>query len=381
VSEPTPLDVLRASLDPLRLSVLGDAAAGPVSLKAVADRMGVSTREVAEAVGHLRAVGLLDGEGALATDALRSVARVLPPLHAELGKPVEGPWTSDEAATLGRFFDGGRLVRIPQSSAKRRLVLEKIAQSFEPGRRYPERDVNFMIQVIHPDYAAIRRSMVEEGLMDRADGAYWRVGGRYDAPPVSDVEEPDDRVISTSRHGIVLRPYDIHMVDALVVAANDPRINRFMRDSFPHPYTVDDARTWVDLATASDPPTHFAIVTDGVLVGGCGGSPGVAEFTGTCEIGWWLNPAWWGRGITTAAVTALIDEFFGSRGFMRLWAPVMAPNRASQRVAEKAGMVFEGVSPSAYLKDGVRYDQYHFGLTRRQWSKGRTVGTESIANR
>jgi RimJ/RimL family protein N-acetyltransferase len=51
---------------------------------------------------------------------------------------------------------------------------------------------------------------------------------------------------------------------------------------------------------------------------------------------------------------------------------VMAPNEASARVAEKAGLRFEGVAPGAYLKGGVRHDQRNFGVTRPQWIAARS---------
>lgn len=365
--EPTPLQIFRAILDPVRLAVLGDASSGPISLATIAERLEVSTRDVAEAVGQLRSIGLLDANGALDTSALRSAAKELPREHGDLGEPVDGPWTPEEAVTLGRFFDGGRLVQIPQSAAKRRLVVEKIALSFEPGRRYPERDVNFAIQLIHPDYAAIRRYMIEEGFMDRADGAYWRTGGRYDAPPpVTAVPEPD-AFIQTALPGVELRPYSAGMAMSLVRAADHPEISRFMSDRFPSPYTIADAEAWVDFALGSDQPMNYAIHLDGVLIGGVGGTAGTAETTGTCEIGWWLTPEWWGRGITSAAASALVDELFEHRGFLRLFAPVMHPNAASARVAEKIGMHLDGVEASHYVKHGVRYDRLTYGLTRRDW--------------
>jgi RimJ/RimL family protein N-acetyltransferase len=63
----------------------------------------------------------------------------------------------------------------------------------------------------------------------------------------------------------------------------------------------------------------------------------------------------------TSEVTAL--------GLVRLWAPVMEPNVASARVAEKAGMLLEGVTPSHYVKGGVRMLALNFGLIRAQWAK------------
>ena len=175
----TPLEFLRAVLDPIRLEVLAASVRGPVAIHDTAESLGVDPKEVAAAIGNLRSLQILDEEGSLNKDALVSIARSLPQEHPDLGRAVEGPWTEQEAATLGRFFSGSRLVEIPSGAAKRRLVLEKIALEFEPGERYAEREVNFKIQLIHPDYAAIRRYMVDEGLMARADGSYWRTGGRY----------------------------------------------------------------------------------------------------------------------------------------------------------------------------------------------------------
>ena len=107
------------------------------------------------------------------------------------------------------------------------------------------------------------------------------------------------------------------------------------------------------------------------LVGGVGGVPSKGENTGAVEIGWWLAPDMWGRGITSAAARAIVDELFAHRGAMRVWAPVMQPNLASGRVAEKAGLNLEGVAPDAYLKGGVRYDQMNYGMTRSQWQADR----------
>ena len=92
-----------------------------------------------------------------------------------------GPWTPAEKELLRRFFSGTRLTEIPANRTKRSLVLERLAQEFEPGFRYQEQDVNFRLQLFHPDYASLRRYMVEEGIMTRAEGVYWRTGGRYPA--------------------------------------------------------------------------------------------------------------------------------------------------------------------------------------------------------
>jgi RimJ/RimL family protein N-acetyltransferase len=371
LTDTAPIDVLRALLDPIRLRVLGAALDESVAIADLSARTGLELRDVAAAVGYLRGVGLLDDDGRVDQQVLRGVARELPSDRGRLGEPVEGPWTEREAEILGRFFDGGRLVEMPQSATKRRLVLEKIALEFEPGRRYAERDVNFRIQLVHADYAAVRRYLVDEGFMDRAEGSYWRIGGRLDLPARHPAQDSREAVVLTGMQGVELRPYSWEMVDALAVAANDARIPRFMGDDFPHPYRREDAEEWIELATASDPPTHLAVFVNDAISGGVGGFPGSKEHTGVVEIGWWLHPSFWNRGITTACVVALVDLLFSGHGYMRLWAPVMHANVASARVAEKAGLMLEGRAPSAYVKDGVRYDQLNYGITREQWLANR----------
>ncbi|MEE8457255.1 MAG: GNAT family N-acetyltransferase [Acidimicrobiia bacterium] len=363
-----PLELLRAVLDPLRLSVLAESTHGPISLTEISERLDIPNQDVARAVGDLRSAGLLCADGTINRGALVEIGRSLPQEHPDLGTPLEGPWTENEARILGRFFSGGRLVEIPSSARKRRLVLERIAQEFEPGERYAERDVNFKIQLVHGDYAAIRRYMVEEGFMDRADGTYWRTGGRYEAPEVAESGHGEQTGrLATEREDVVLRPYRWSMIDALIAVADDERIPVYMGDQFATPYTTEAAEEWLEIATSSDPPLQYAIYVSDEFAGGLGAVLLNAENTGVAEIGWWLGPEHWGRGIATAAAKALIDEMFDNRGLMRLWAPVMRPNKGSARVAEKAGMVLEGVAPSQYVKHGVRYDQLNYGITRDQW--------------
>jgi len=77
---------------------------------------------------------------------------------------------------LRSFFDeDGRLRTIPAQRKKRLIVLERIAEAFEQGRTYSEREVNLVIADFHDDFCTLRREMVDEHLMTREDGKYRRV--------------------------------------------------------------------------------------------------------------------------------------------------------------------------------------------------------------
>lgn len=82
------------------------------------------------------------------------------------------------AKVLRSFFSGELLTAMPRPGRKRRIVLEHIVQRFEPGRRYAETEVNLELRQVWPrDVAALRRYLVDERLLDRAEGTYWRIGG------------------------------------------------------------------------------------------------------------------------------------------------------------------------------------------------------------
>ena len=76
--------------------------------------------------------------------------------------------------------EDGRLHTIPSKQGKLHVVLDHLAQSFEPGRHYPEKEVNEILEGFHPDYAALRRYLVEGQFLSRVDGVYWRSGGTFD---------------------------------------------------------------------------------------------------------------------------------------------------------------------------------------------------------
>ena len=171
---------LRLALDPIRLSILGRAAEGAVDVDEIAAAHGIPHREVRVALGKLRASGLVDDELRLDVHLLRSLAQIIPSPPPIDDDVLGDGWTADEALVLSRFFSGPRLTSIPSSRAKRLVVLERLAQEFGPGLRYEEAEVNFTLQMFHPDYAALRRYLVDESFLTRADGVYWRTGGRYE---------------------------------------------------------------------------------------------------------------------------------------------------------------------------------------------------------
>lgn len=87
---------------------------------------------------------------------------------------------SDERILRAFFNQDGTLHTIPSRHAKLLVVLDRLAQEFEPGQRYEEAEVDLVLKRIHPDHAALRRYLVENGFLARDAGVYWRSGGTVD---------------------------------------------------------------------------------------------------------------------------------------------------------------------------------------------------------
>lgn len=175
-----PIDFLRVALDPLRLAILGHAATGPVDVDALARALGLPARRVLQAAGRLRESGLLTAALELDREALRALAEAVADAQALPPAAVmdKGEWSPEEAEVLGRFFRGRTLTRIPAQRSRRLVVLERLALEFEPGLRYEEWQVDLVLKEFHTDHASLRRYLVDEGLLARESGVYWRAGGR-----------------------------------------------------------------------------------------------------------------------------------------------------------------------------------------------------------
>jgi hypothetical protein len=83
----------------------------------------------------------------------------------------------DADLILQRFFRNGRLLSVPRQRAKRRVVLDHLASSFEPGVRYSESAVNDILGKVYDDYVGLRRYLIDDGFLAREAGIYWRSGG------------------------------------------------------------------------------------------------------------------------------------------------------------------------------------------------------------
>ena len=148
-----------------------------------------------------------------------------------------------------------------------------------------------------------------------------------------------------------LRPWKPADAEALARHANDVDVARYLRDVFPHPYSMADAHYYLSLVT--DPAsTELTLAIE--VAGEAAGSISLLFQNDisrrSAEIGYWLGRQFWGKGIVTAAVRALSAYGLAHFDLVRLYATVYAPNLASARVLEKAGYTMEGRMQQAVTK-------------------------------
>jgi hypothetical protein len=157
---------------------------GGTTLDAAATLAALPVPRAAKALSTLAGAGLVvqgDSGGLYVVGAAFKVAA-----REALSRPSSDEH-ADRPEEMRRVFDAfvrdGRLTQIPTSRQKRLVVLDWLAQDFEPGTRYSEPMVNLILGKRHADTAALRRYLVDEGLLDRAGGEYWRTGGTVELDP------------------------------------------------------------------------------------------------------------------------------------------------------------------------------------------------------
>ncbi len=162
-------------------------------------------------------------------------------------------------------------------------------------------------------------------------------------------------VLRTER--LVLRAFAQSDADAFQALAGDFEVARMTSD-IPHPLTLEQARQWLQPASGE---VRLAISEHAQLAGGVGyfRRPG-----GAAELGFWLGRQFWGRGIATEAVTALVRYGFGPGGQSAMSSSHFIDNPASGRVLEKCGFEAAGTGRIWSVARGVEVQARFVWLSR-----------------
>jgi len=156
----------------------------------------------------------------------------------------------------------------------------------------------------------------------------------------------------------IIRDWQKEDAPSVAKYANNRKIWMNLRDSFPYPYSLQDAESFISRAIEADPITVFAIATQSEAIGSVGLMPGKDVHRFTAEIGFWLAEPFWGKGIMTQAVKSITDYAIHDLKLHRIFAEPYTNNPPSARVLEKAGFICEGILRSNVFKDGKILDQF-----------------------
>lgn len=144
-------------------------------MEEITSRSGIPAVEARKATHRLIHGGLvhIDSEGRYTADpdVFKTAVRIA--ADRETAAPLHPDPNRD--ALLQAVLRNGRLRRLPTAPGKTLAVLEYLIGDFKLGERYPESEVNAILQRRYDDHATLRRYLVDYGLLDRANGKYWRV--------------------------------------------------------------------------------------------------------------------------------------------------------------------------------------------------------------
>jgi ribosomal-protein-alanine N-acetyltransferase len=150
-------------------------------------------------------------------------------------------------------------------------------------------------------------------------------------------------VLSTPR--LILRALQLSDLDDLYEYASDPEIDQYV--PWEHYKNIDEACENLNEFLEEyekDGLGAWGIEhrTDKKLIGIINTSI-PHRINRRVELGYTISRAYWGQGLATEAVKALIEFGFEKMDLVRIEAVVLSAHRASARVVEKSGMQFEGI--------------------------------------
>ncbi len=170
--------------------------------------------------------------------------------------------------------------------------------------------------------------------------------------------------MSLESYSDLLRPWKQEDIPNLIHLGGNEKIARFMTDGFPHPYTAEKAKQFIQMANSGNPPRILAITSGQEAIGGIGLHPGSDIYRRNAELGYWLGEPYWGQGIMTRAIQQMVSYGFGQLDIHRIYARPFHTNFGSQRALEKAGFIFEARLQGTILKNGEILDELIYAIRR-----------------
>jgi [ribosomal protein S5]-alanine N-acetyltransferase len=180
-------------------------------------------------------------------------------------------------------------------------------------------------------------------------------------------------VLTTER--LLLRQVRRDDAEALFAMASDEETMRFIGRE-PH-QTIEETHTFIERQMArytNRTALHWVVTLraagDNWVIGSCSFHHFGEEWY-RAEVGYDLNRAYWGQGVASEAVSAILSYGFGELGFHRVEAIIDIANERSKNLLLKLGFQYEGNLRQRFVVRGGFEDEHYFGLLRDEWQSPR----------
>ncbi len=176
---------------------------------------------------------------------------------------------------------------------------------------------------------------------------------------------PNDIYIETKR--LIIRALQIDDANEIYKNINNEQVSRWTAN-VPHPYTLENAHDFIEysnIAIENDKKLDLGIILKetGKLIG-CAGFVDLDLKNNNAEIGYWLGEKYWGKGIMSEAVFAIIKYGFDNLKLHKIYGKHISENINSKRIFEKLGFKEEGLLREQVLKKGKYFDKKYWGLLK-----------------
>lgn len=178
------LEFFKALADANRLKIVGLLTREELSGEQLAEMLGLSPSTVSHHLSKLNKVGLVSAKAEgyysiyrFESKTLEDMARRLLASETLPAAAADVDLAAYDRKVLKSFLEpDGRIKAFPSQQKKLEVLLRYAAEHFEPGIRYPEKQVNAMLKELTEDTASLRRDLVDLGYLQRegGGGVYWR---------------------------------------------------------------------------------------------------------------------------------------------------------------------------------------------------------------
>jgi DNA-binding HxlR family transcriptional regulator len=165
-----------------RLKILGLLANQERSVGELAEHLGLREPTVSHHLAAMKELDLVSVRAEGNVRIYRLETRVLATMSKDLFSDdnlatlvSEEAGDSWEQKVFRTYVSGDALKQIPTQYKKRMVILRWLVGKFEREATYTEKEVSERLKQYHPDYAALRRYLIESHLMQRENGIYWRL--------------------------------------------------------------------------------------------------------------------------------------------------------------------------------------------------------------